>query len=164
MWVYRFMKQLPNGFKCQKQKPIDPKQMESEDVSRVAFWYDQFEILMQQYQIQPSDLYNFDEIGFLEGQGWARSVITQNPERNENIGSSFSWNSLTIIECASADGSVLPPCIILKGSHFLEDWVTHSIMPESWLLATSENGFITDQIAFKWTQHFNEYSKKQQVR
>lgn len=164
MWVYRFMKQLPDGFKCQKQKPIDPKQMESEDVSRVAFWYDQFEILMQQYQIQPSDLYNFDEIGFLEGQGRAQSVITQNPERNENIGSSFSRNSLTIIECASADGSVLPPCIILKGSHFLEDWFTHSTMPESWLLATSENGFITDQIAFKWIQHFNEYSKKRQVR
>ena len=78
------------------------------------------EIAMQCYQIQPRDLYNFDEIGFLDGQGQTESVITQYPERHAHL-PSFSQSSLTIIEAISADGSVLPPCIILPGKGLMED-------------------------------------------
>lgn len=44
-------------------------------------------MIMDQYQIQPSDLYNFDEIGFLDGQGRTESVVTQYPEKNSNLAS-----------------------------------------------------------------------------
>ena len=46
-------------------------------------------------------------------------------ERNAVLGSSFSRESLTVIECACADGyTMLPPCIIVAGKHLLEDWLT----------------------------------------
>ena len=119
---------------------------------------------MRQFQIQPSDIYNFDEIGFLEGQGRPETVITHFPETNESLGSFFSHSSVTVMECVSADGSVLPPCIILKGKGFLEDWFMHSEMPETWLIATSQTGYTSDDLAFKWLHHFDEYSKRKQVR
>ena len=45
----------------------------------------------------------------------------------------------------------------------MEDWFTHSDMPESWMLATSPAGFTTDQIAYKWIQYFTHYSGIQGV-
>ena len=163
MWAYRFIKKLPLEYRRRKQKPMDPRRLNSEDISTVVTWYERLYSLINRYQLQPKDIYNFDEIGFLEGQGRTQAVVTRNSERNENLPSSFSRNSLTIIECISADGSVLPPCIIFKGKEMMEDWFTHSNMPESWMLTTSSAGFTTDRIAYQWIQHFSHFSAKRGV-
>ena len=144
MWPYCFIKELPLEFRHRKQKPMDPKCLNSEDISIVVTWYEQLNSLIIWHGIQAKDIYNFDEIGFLEGQGCTQAVVTRNSEWNESLPSSFSCNSLTIVECISADGSVLPPCIIFKGKEMMEDWFTHSNMPESWMLAISPTGFTTD--------------------
>ena len=54
---------------------------------------------MQMHHAQPSDIYDFDEIGFLEGQEKAEKVITQFPERNDSLSSSFSRKLITVLEC-----------------------------------------------------------------
>lgn len=113
MWPYRFIKHLPQGFRRLKQKPLKKKRLNAEDIGVMQTWYDWLDIAMKQYQIQPQDLYNFDEVGFLEGQGNAESVITQLPELNGYIGANFSRSLITVIECVASDGSTLPPCIIL---------------------------------------------------
>ena len=164
MWVNRFFKRLPDGYKQMKKRPMDPKRLHAEDIAAIMTWYDRLGILMHQFQIQPSDIYNLNEIGFLEGQGRPETVITRFSEKNESLGSSFSCSSVTVMESVSADGSVHPPCIILKGKGFLEDWFTHSEMPETWLIATSQTGYTSDDLAFKWLHHFDEYSKRKQVR
>jgi len=163
MWTYRFIKKLPPEFQRRKQKPMDRKRLDSEDISNVVVWYDRLLALIKRYQIQPRDIYNFDEIGFLEGQGRTQAVVTRNSVRNENLPSSFSRNSLTIIECISADGSVLPPFIIFKGKELMEDWFTHTELPLSWALTTSSAGFTTDNNAYKWIKHFDHYSEKRRV-
>ena len=48
---------------------MDPKHLNSEDISIVVTWYEQLKNLIKQHGIQAKDIYNFDEIGFLEGQG-----------------------------------------------------------------------------------------------
>ena len=55
---------------------MDTKCLNSEDLGLIQSWYDKLEIAILCYQIQPSDLYNFDEIGFLDGQVQTESVIT----------------------------------------------------------------------------------------
>ena len=55
-----------------KKRPMDPKHLHAEDIAAIMTWYDHLEILMCQFQIRPSDIYNFDEFGFLEGQGIQR--------------------------------------------------------------------------------------------
>ena len=81
---------------------------------------------MRHYQLQSKDIYNFNEIRFLEGQGHTQAVVTRNPVRSENLLFSFSHNSLTIIECISADGSVLSPCIIFKGKFRINGGLVYS--------------------------------------
>ena len=64
MWTYHFIKKLPPEFQRRKQKPMDCKRLDSEDISNVVVWYDRLAALMRCYQLQPKDIYNFDEIGF----------------------------------------------------------------------------------------------------
>ena len=79
--------------------------------------------------------------------------MTRNLVRNENLPSSFSCNSLTIIECISADGSVLPSFIIFKSKELMEDWFTHTELLLLWALTTSSAGFTTDNITYKWIKY-----------
>lgn len=46
----------------------------------------------------------------------------------------------------------------------MEDWFTHTNMPESWGTTTSPTGYSSDELALDWIHHFNIYSKKRQVR
>lgn len=162
-WAYRFIERLPPEYQYRKQKPIDPKRMNSEDISVIEDWYNHLDAAVRRHQIQPGDIYNFDEIGFLEGQGRAGKVVTQFPERNDSIASSFSRGLITILECISADGSILPPLIIPPGRGHMEDWYTHANLPLNWAIYPSPSGYTSDEIAFAWIQHFHENSRKRQV-
>lgn len=62
---------------------MDPKCLRSEDILIVVIWYKQLKILIKWYGIQVKDIYNFDEIRFLEGQGCTQAVMTRNPERKQ---------------------------------------------------------------------------------
>ncbi|BCR85148.1 transposase [Aspergillus chevalieri] len=159
-WPYRFLERLGPEYTRLKQRPKDPKRLQSQDLGIIQNWYDRLEILLKQYQIQPQDLYNFDEIGFMEGQGRGEVVITKYPSRAQHPGASFSRGLISVVECISADGSVLPPCIILPGKGHLEDWYTHSDMPGNWILGVSPNGYISDEIAFEWIKHFDKHTKQ----
>jgi len=66
IWAYRFFQRLPAEYKRTKQKLIDPKRIESEDVAAIQDWYDRLEIIYR-YNLQALDIYNSDEVGFMEG-------------------------------------------------------------------------------------------------
>jgi hypothetical protein len=54
-WVYRFTKRLP-GYKRVKQKPIDPKRLEAEDLGVIQTWFDRLEIQLRTKHITPSNI------------------------------------------------------------------------------------------------------------
>lgn len=118
---------------------------------------------MQVHHVRPNDIYDFDEIGFLEGQGKTEKVVTQFPEGNGSLSSSFSRKLITVLECISADGALLPPLIIPPGKSHIEDWYSQSNLPLDWATYPSPSGYTSDEIAYTWIQHFHEHSKSRQV-
>ena len=67
------------------QKPMDLKRLESEDLGAIQTWYNRLEALLHRHNIQPNDFYNFDEIGFMCGQGRKRLVLTVRGLREARI-------------------------------------------------------------------------------
>ena len=57
-WPCHFLERLGPEYTRLKQRPRDPKRLQSQDLGIIQNWYDQLEILLKQYQIQPQDLYN----------------------------------------------------------------------------------------------------------
>lgn len=60
---------------------------------------------------------------------------------------------MTIVECLSVAGNVIPPFIILADNAHLDD-SKHDIQP-GWKLAFSLNGFVSDALAMEWLHHFD---------
>lgn len=138
------------------QKPKEANRIEAEQVNALSIWYDKLARLTK--NLPAHLLYNFDEIGFQPGKGGNQRVISAadksfiaNPNTSENI---------TIVECCSADGWLMPPFFIFKGANPLEDWTWDSkTLPGDSALAVSSNGWITDELALKWLDHFHEMTK-----
>jgi hypothetical protein len=157
-WPYRFITRLPSQFQRVNQKPVDPKRINSEDIDAIKVWFARLDVLIHEYDIQPSNLYNFDETGFRIGQGKGEKVITAYPDRASRIGSAFNWESITVIECVAASGVVIPPAVIFAGKAYMEEWFEQGV-DNNYLFAISKKGFTTDSIALEWLHHFYLYTK-----
>ena len=58
-----------------------------------------------------------DEKGFMLGQALKVKVICRRGRRNPHYTQDGNREMVTVIECVSADGSVVPPIYIYKGSY-----------------------------------------------
>src|SRR5699024_4195841 len=97
------------------------------------------------------------ETGFQIGQLSSQKAVTTRPYKISKIGATSTRESLAAIECISADGWSAPPFFIVRGEQHLERWY-HDFLPEDYVIAPSANGFITDQLVFKWLQHFHQHT------
>src|SRR4030081_1456474 len=82
--------------------------------------------MVQKYNITPSDIYNFDEKGFLIGMSRStkRIVAREALESRRILGASQdgSREYISLIASICADGTWVPPALIYKGeSHDLQD-------------------------------------------
>jgi hypothetical protein len=65
----------------------------------------------------------------------------------------------TAIHGINATGWAIPPFIIVQGKHHLSSWYENSPLPKDWVIATSENGWTTNERGLEWIQHFDKHTK-----
>ncbi|EED23387.1 conserved hypothetical protein [Talaromyces stipitatus ATCC 10500] len=157
-WVHDFIKRLPKQYVRIVQKPQEKERTVAEHYGEVERWFIDLELAIQQYKIRPQNLWNFDETGFIVGQGKDEAVVTAYPKTSKRVSSLSSRESITVVEGINAEGKIIPPLLIPKGKVHLEEWYRH-IKDDDWLVAPASNGFITDEIAFEWLQHFDHFSR-----
>jgi hypothetical protein len=163
-WVYRFIKRLPPEFNLMKQKPIERKRFEAENISLIQAWYDRLDIQINTHAIRPKNIYNFDESGFQIGQGKDQNVITTNPTATAYIPTGGLAESVTIIECIAADGWLMAPFLLLPGQWHMENWYRQSTLPDDYRIAPTPKGWTSDSIAYDWLHFFNECTKSRVSR
>jgi len=78
--------------------------VQAEDLGVIQYYYDCLNNLITQYNIRPKNIYNFDECGFIVGEGKKQRVINTNPSANVSIPTGDRGQSLTAIKCIAADG------------------------------------------------------------
>ena len=117
-WAYNFMARLPPRFDIIKQKPMEKARFECHNPGYMTSWYDRLQITLKTYGITPKNLYNFDETGFRIGEGKTTNVVSARGNTHNSTGG--QGESLTGIECVSADGWVLPPWFLVKGQFHME--------------------------------------------
>ncbi|KZP06953.1 CENP-B protein, partial [Athelia psychrophila] len=59
---------------------------------------------------------------------------------------------IMVVDCICADGTVLPPLIIMKGKKPSYGWVKDSELEEGWI-AASPNGWTDNELGLKWMEH-----------
>jgi hypothetical protein len=66
---------------------------------------------------------------------------------------------VTVIQGVGALGYCVPPFIIVAGKFHLASWYEDSALPHDWVIATSSNGWTTNERGLEWIQHFDQHTR-----
>jgi hypothetical protein len=156
--VSRFVKGSPQ-LQTKWNRKFHSQRALCEDPVTIAAWFKLVEETRQAYGILDTDIYNFDETGFMMGVASTSRVVTS----SDTVGRATmvqpgnrDW--VTTIECINASGWSTPPFIILTGKVHLASW--YKDLPSDWVVAISDNGWTTDELGLDWLRHFASFTKE----
>ena len=160
-WAPRFLDCHPEYF-IRKQQSIDIDRKNAHQPESIRAWFEKYQTVCNDHNIQACDQYNFAETGFRIGIGRDQWIITRDPNRQAYLGSSTNRELVSVCETISGDGVALPPMIIIPGVIHQESWYMTTRIPGDYLMATSESGYNNDDLTIKWLAHFERFSAKRQ--
>lgn len=158
-WVASFIKRHPE-LATRLSRQIDYQRVQCEDPDKYQAWFDLVRNTIAKYSLQNADIYNFDETGFAMGIISSEMVVTSS-ERHQKGRKVQQGNKqwATLIECICADGSSIPPFVIVAGKTHLSSWYEDSPLPDTWAISVTENGWTTNEISLEWLKHFHKFTK-----
>jgi hypothetical protein len=102
-----------------------------------------------------------DEKGFLLGIALKVKVICRRGRKNPRYSQDGNREMVTVIECVSAAGKVLPPMYIYKGSVHLMGWHAGVEAEEQATFAWSPKGWTDRELAMEWVErNFEKYTSE----
>ena len=97
------------------------------------------------------------------GQISASKVVTAagRPGRPKQVKpTDTAW--ATLIQGACADGSVIPPFVIMKGKEFNQAWFYQGLSATR-TFSVIANGWTTNEIGLQWVHHHEKYTRLKTV-
>ena len=150
-WIARFLARHP-VLKTKKQIYVDSIRVNCACSEVIQPWFQKLEIPAIK-AIPPSQRWNMDETGIMEGYG-LNGLIVGNAEKRKVQGKqpgSRTWTS--IIECISATGVKTKALVIYKGKSVQQQWFPSQLdVFDQWHFTATDNGWTTDNTALKWLE------------
>ena len=117
-WVPRFVNrhsELPLAWS----KPIGSKRAKAASNEVLSNWLKNFEDLRTEYSVDPKDIYNIDEKGFILGSADRARVLVRSPNRQTDQQRRAAGNRdfATVVEAVSTDGFWVPSLVITRGEN-----------------------------------------------
>lgn len=82
-------------------------------------------------------------------KGWSDVESVDEGSGRAKLGQDGSRELVTVMDCISADGDVLPPFIIMKGQRISFGWAKDSELDRAWF-ASSPTGWIDSELNLEW--------------
>ncbi|KXX82291.1 Pogo transposable element with ZNF domain [Madurella mycetomatis] len=154
-WYSNFLTRHPD-LKLRRARTLDQARKDAIDHQTLQRWFDLFRTTRLKYNIPDEDIYNMDEKGCMKGIGDNQEVIISRSEAAISIQPcNREW--VSIIECISACGYILPPFIIFEGQRIQHAWIPDKVDKDI-VIQVSPNGWADYNIALNWLQHFDRYT------
>lgn len=158
-WPARFVKRHPQ-LRTRFSRRYDYKRAQCEDPDAINAWFQLVRNVVAKYGVVDSDIYNFDETGFQMGV-IGNGIVVTNAQRQSNVKMRQPGNRewVTVIQGVGATGFCVPPFIVFAGKYHLSTWYQDDAIPRDWRIATSPNGWTTNEIGLDWIRHFDQFTK-----
>lgn len=152
-WLKLFLKRNP-GISLRTPEGTSLNRVTSFNETNVKIFYNNLEATMDKYELhnKPTHIYNVDESGFTTVQKPSKIL---GPRGQKQVGSMISWErgkNVTVVCCMSAGGSFVPPMIIYPRAKL--NPLLQRNGPAGAIYQCSKNGWITNDLFFKWIEHF----------
>ena len=148
-WASNFVKRQPD-LRTRFLRRYDYQRAQCEDPDAIRAWFTLVKNMIAKYGVVDADIYNFDETGFMMGIIATGMVVTSS-ERRSGVKMVQPGNRewVTVIQGVNALGWTVPPYIIVSGKYHLSTWYQNSPLPSDWVIATSSNGWTTNE---RWSR------------
>lgn len=121
-WVQHFVTKHGSRISTKWGILLDSIRARSVTPAAVALYFDLLEEAITKHNIQPHNIYGFDESGFPLGGGKKTRVIGPAKGGAQKIQRNGDKENVTVMATICANGTNVPPVIIFKGQYFLEKW------------------------------------------
>ena len=146
-WYKNFLNRHPE-FKLKYNRNLDQVRKDASDPVIMKDWFDLYMTTREKYGVADADIYNMDEKGFAMGIADSSKVIIRGNTAPFNVHpGNRDW--VTLIECISSRGSILPAYIIFQGAQIQQAWYA-AITDEKTTIRVSPNGWTDREIALHW--------------
>lgn len=161
-WPGRWLRDQHPEFTRVKQYSMEIERTVAESIEIITKWLKKYKQICEEFGILPEDQWNGDESGFRVGMGKDEFVYTLLRDLKSTLPSASCRELVTVIECISGAGIVLPPMIILPGSVHLRAWYDATGIDDDYLVAVSESGYSHDEYGLEWIKHVEKFSRLHQ--
>jgi hypothetical protein len=156
-WASRFVKRWSTELDSKYLSTLIVSRHKAESVGAFKQYFGILSSKIEQYGIQPQNMYNMDEKGFLIGYlTKSKRVFTRALfESGKLLGAAQDGNRkwVTVVATICADGTSLSPGLIYEGQpNTIQDTWLEGVNQEEHLafLTSSENGWTNDELGFDW--------------
>jgi hypothetical protein len=158
LWASNFVRRQPE-LRTRFSRKYDYQRAKCEDPKVIGEWFEVVRNVKAKYGIVDEDTYNFDETGFMMGIIFAGMVVTTSDGLGKaKLAQPGNREWATVIQGVNAQGWAIPPFIILAGQYHLANWYTECNLPANWRIATTNNGWTTNEVGLDWIKHFDHYT------
>jgi DDE superfamily endonuclease/Psq-like protein len=159
-WAHNFVRRQPK-LRTRFARKYDYQRALCEDPRLIREWFDLVRNTIAKYGIILDDTYNFDETGFMMGIIFAGMVVTTSDGRTRaKLAQPGNREWATVIQAVNALGWAIPPFIILAAQYHLANWYQECNLPTEWRIATTDNGWTTNDVGLDWIKHFDYYTAR----
>ena len=120
-WYKNFMNRHPQ-YRTKFKRNLDQSRKDASHPKILKEWFELYMTTRAKYGVADEDIYNMDEKGFAMGIADSSKVIVKR-ETTPFIVHPGNRDWVSLIECISSRGTVLPAYIIFQGSQVQKDWL-----------------------------------------
>jgi hypothetical protein len=169
-WVSRFLERNHAHLTSKWTTGIDRVRHKADSKYKYSLYFDLLHQKMLEYEVEPENVYNMDEKGFLIGiTGRSKRVFSKALWARKEVTAALQDGSkewITVLACICADGVALPPALIYEGKTGLQSsWVEDvEVGKHPVFLSNSPTGWTNNNLGLAWLEQVFNRSTRQKAR
>jgi hypothetical protein len=171
-WVARWLQQQSGRLVIKNSSGLDSDRKKAEKKERYELYLKLIKEKIDFYNLQPSQIYNMDEKGFLIGllqkghRVFSKAAYEQGYKQFLQDGNR-EW--ITTVACICADGTALPPALIYaaKSGNLQDSWLQDFEAEKAenrCYFGASETGWTNNEFGLEWLRIFDQETKAKASR
>ena len=150
-WVKRFLARH-SELKSTTGRSIDAARVKDASPEILRRWLEEYNRVVQEYDIERENTYNMDETGFSIGKIEATRIIINSKIRAAYQAQPGRQEWVSIIECICGDGTAISPLVIFKGENLSTTWVPGNLYEDNsdWKVTCNSKGWTSHKHGLEW--------------
>ncbi|XP_072375567.1 uncharacterized protein, partial [Diabrotica undecimpunctata] len=155
-WLKGFLQRHPE-ISIRKAQNMNPARAQKLNKFIVKDYFDKLRGVLQELDLidKPERIYNVDEKGCRLSLHHQQTVLAKKGAKRVHLVAPEHGENVTIVSCANANGTAIPPAVLFKGRRMKPEWKDN--LPHGTLALMTPKGSMNVETFIIWLEHLAKY-------